>query len=265
LAIGRHGRPRRDVDVTADDIDDRVRAALDEPFEGWDFGVFAGRYEESAPPWDYRELVRRLLGGTTSLLDMGTGGGELLAEFAPLPERTVATEGFPPNVPVARERLEPLGVEVVEVEEGGALPLHDRAFDLVVNRHEEFEAAEVRRVLRPGGTFITQQVGGRDLRELNETLGAPPNSYLDWDLSGAVDEIAAAGLRVVRADEAHPAARFHDIGAVVLFLRIAPWQVPDFSADRYRDALRELDRRIRLDGELEVTCHRFLVIARKLA
>jgi hypothetical protein len=48
----------------------------------------------------------------TTLLDLDTGGGELLAASAPLPRRTIATEGWAPNVPVARDRLSPLGVEV---------------------------------------------------------------------------------------------------------------------------------------------------------
>jgi hypothetical protein len=123
--------------LTEDAFDETVRAAHETPVEGWDFGVFAGRYEEDDPPWDYRRLVRAHLDGAGSLLDLGTGGGELLAELAPLPEHTVATEGHPPNVPIARRRLGPLGVEVVEVEEGGRLPLPDAAFDLVIDRHEE--------------------------------------------------------------------------------------------------------------------------------
>jgi SAM-dependent methyltransferase len=38
----------------------------------------------------------------------------------------------------------------------GRLAFRDDAFDLVVSRHEAFVAAELRRVLRTGGTFVTQ-------------------------------------------------------------------------------------------------------------
>jgi hypothetical protein len=48
-----------------------------------------------------REHVRACLEPRHSLLDMGTGGGELLASMAPLPD-VWATEGYPPNVPIAR-------------------------------------------------------------------------------------------------------------------------------------------------------------------
>ncbi|NBE95548.1 class I SAM-dependent methyltransferase [Nonomuraea sp. KC401] len=102
-------------------------------------------------PWDYAGMVRERLPGTASLLDLGTGGGELLASLAPLPPRTVATEGHPPNVPVARRRLEPLGVEVVAAGGEGTLPLPTGAFELIVDRHEAYDPHEVRRLLAPGG------------------------------------------------------------------------------------------------------------------
>lgn len=241
-----------------------LETALDEPFEGWDFGVFADRYEESRAPWDYRAEVRELLSRSTSLLDMGTGGGELLAEFDDaLPARVVATEGYPPNVPVAGRRLEPLGVDVVEVQEEAPLPLPDASFDLVINRHEEFDAAEVFRVLQPGGLFLTQQVGGRDLYDLNAALGAPANTYAAWDLDAATEQLERGGLEIVRAAEAHPPSWFADVGAIALFLRITPWQVPDFGVDAYEDALRRIHDRLERDGRMEVTCHRFLVLARR--
>ena len=46
-------------------------------------------------------------------LDIETGGGEVLATVARPPALLVATEGWRPNVEVARARLRPLGVQVV--------------------------------------------------------------------------------------------------------------------------------------------------------
>ena len=37
-------------------------------------------------------------------------------------------------------------------------------------------------------------------------------------------------------------AVFYDIGAVALFLRITPWQIPGFDLAGYDDALRALHR-----------------------
>src|SRR5262245_6424796 len=142
--------------------DELIRDALATPFEGWDWGVFHGRMTDDGDlPWDYEALVRDRLPAASSLLDLGTGGGEVLASMVPLPPRTAATEGYPPNLPVARARLEPLGVEVVAADD--ALPFPDGSFELVVNRHTPYDPREVRRVLADGGTFVTQQVAGRNL------------------------------------------------------------------------------------------------------
>jgi SAM-dependent methyltransferase len=169
-----------------DQFDRLVADAEAQQMSGWDWSFVEGRYIEAAPPWNYREHVRAYLLSTHSLLDMGTGGGELLASMAPLPNDTWATEGYPPNLPIARARLAPFGVTVVPMIEGDILPLPDASFDLVINRHESFDAREVHRVLRPGGTFITQQVGAQDLINLNETLQDEVSlACPEWEISCA--------------------------------------------------------------------------------
>lgn len=232
-------------------MDELIAEALTTPFEGWDFGVFAGRMVAGEPPWSYEQLVRERLPRKSSLLDLGTGGGELLSTFAPLPARTAATEEYAPNLPIARKRLEPLGVEVHEDLEGFA----DQSFELILSRHESYDPAEIRRVLTPGGTFITQQVGGLDLAEVNSALGAPPHEYLAWNLKAAVEELVEAGFEVDWQEEAHVPTVFHDVGALVLFLRITPWQVPDFDVVRYAEELRALPM------PFEATAHRFALRA----
>jgi SAM-dependent methyltransferase len=215
-----------------------VAEAEAQQMSGWDWSFVEGRYIEAAPPWNYREHVRAYLLSTHSLLDMGTGGGELLASMAPLPNDTWATEGYPPNLPIARARLAPFGVTVVPMIEGDILPLPDASFDLVINRHESFDAREVHRVLRPGGTFITQQVGAQDLIKLNETLQDEVSlACPEWEISSVCAQIKAAGMDVLLAENAYPDAVFNDIGAIVFFLRVTRWQVPDFNCDRYRERL----------------------------
>ncbi|PSL08550.1 methyltransferase family protein [Haloactinopolyspora alba] len=244
--------------------DELVAAAMAHPFEGWDFSELNPRMREESTSWSYARLARSALAGAGAALDLGTGGGELLSMLGPLPPRTIATEGWAPNVDVARRRLEPLGVEVVDVTAAPSeLPVPDASMDVVLNKHEEFDPAEVARVLRPGGTFVTQQVGGRDLEGLNEALGAPPLEYAEHDLAGSVRDVERCGLRVTASGEEFPPTRFTDIGAVVLFLRIAPWQVGEFTLDAYDAPLRALHDRIRADDGFDVWAHRFHLVAER--
>ena len=50
-------------------------------------------------------------------------------------------------------------------------------------------------------------------------------------------------------------------GEFVRQLRDLPWQIRDFTPQRYADSLNRLDSFIRLHGGFTVTAHRFLVEA----
>lgn len=134
---------------------------------GWDFSHIAGRYtEEGDLPWDYREVILRYLISEMKILDIDTGGGEFLLSLGHPYRNTAATENYPPNVQLCREVLLPLGIDFRPADGCGVLPFDDGSFDMVINRHGNFDAGEIYRVLKPGGLFITQQVGAENDREL---------------------------------------------------------------------------------------------------
>ena len=249
------------------DFDGQVAEGFALPFSGWDFSAISGRWREGDPPWNYAELLREQIRSAQSMVDLGTGGGEFLASLAPLPPTTFATEGYPPNVALARRNLAPLGVRVLSTGANLRLDLSDRSLDLVADRHEEFSASEVYRVLRPGGWFITQQVGARNNLEFRQKFGVPSPRPTN-DVSNAerlADEVAGAGLTVRRKEEATYSTEFGDIGAVVFYLRAVPWEVPGFSLGRDRERLKEIDDGIRRTGSFRVTAHRLLIVAQCLA
>ncbi|MFD6969224.1 class I SAM-dependent methyltransferase [Streptomyces sp. NPDC059979] len=251
--------------MTAAGYDELVAAAMAAPTEGWDFGWLSGRVEGSEPSWSYPDIARAHIATAERVLDVDTGGGELLASLQPLPRHTWATEGWSPNVAVARDRLEPLGVTVVPAPDREKLPLPDGSVDVMLNRHGSLAAHEVRRTLRPGGILLTQQVGSEDCAELNEALGAPPaHTPGSWTLRTAGEALSAAGLTLTRTEEEYPVLTFHDIGAVVYHLRLVAWQIPDFSPGRYESALRNLHQRMCDEGRLDVHAHRFLIVAEHL-
>jgi SAM-dependent methyltransferase len=246
-------------------FDALVSEAESSPIVGWDSTRMNGRWISRPPPWDYRRLVRARLRRVDSLLDLGTGGGEFLSSLAPLPGRTFATEGYLPNLPVARERLEPLGVWVLPIGSNNRIDLPTGSVQLILSRHEEFDADEVYRVLQPGGRFITQQVGARNYWEINDRLGIPPAP--PTNALGAARELAAeissSGLKLKQVREARFMDQFKDVGALVWYLRWAPWQAPKFSVKKYRDRLHSIHRTIRRSGGFKVTARRMLVVADK--
>ena len=240
-------------------------AEYNQPFAGWDFSYLAGRRItlEAEDAWDYTASVVAAIAHARSLLDMDTGGGEFLASLPWRPRQTYATEGYGPNLLLARGRLAPLDVEVVEVHDMAHLPFADGQFDVVTNRHGAYDPHELRRVLQADGIFITQQVGSQTNRRLHELLGDSSPAG-DWCLAEAVSGLEAAGFRIIEQREAFHSTRFSDVGAIVYYLKAVPWEIQDFSVDRYFDKLVEIHVLIQADGYIEVPFHQFFVQARKV-
>lgn len=232
---------------------------------GWDFSHIRDRYrEEGDLPWDYRTIVGEHLREEAVLLDYDTGGGEFLLSLRHPYERTAATEGYPPNVALCRERLLPLGIDFRACQDPGAIPFPDESFDIILNRHGSFEAGELFRLLKKGGLFITQQVGGDNDRDLVERVlpGTPkpfPNLYLEEQLR----VFRGAGFRILRGEEAYRPIQFFDVGAFVWFARVLPWEFPDFSVERCFAGLWGMQEEIQQRGRVEGTVHRYLIVAEK--
>jgi SAM-dependent methyltransferase len=252
--------------VSSDDsLIEAWRAEERVPFTGWDFSHLAGRLIEDEPPWSYIDLARQYLRGVSSVLDLGTGGGEVLSELSDaFPERVVAAEAYPPNVEVARSRLAPLGVRVVAYDANqttAVLPFPDGAFELILSRHEAYDAREVARVLAPDGRFLTQQVTGTSSADLLREFGLSPQ-WPDVTADRLARDLRGAGLVVEDVRDFRGWQSFRDVGALVYWLKAIPWEVPGFSVERDRDVLLRLQRRLARHGQLRFETGRFLIVAR---
>src|SRR4051812_25498641 len=258
MAVGErrlaHSIPGYGAYVRSGRYDDLVGEASGGHGTGWEFAWLDGRAAGSEPSWSYPGLARALVRRATSLLDLDTGSGELLAALAPLPSHTVAVESWAHNTPVARDRLAPFGVAVLT-----ELPGDEEGFDVVLSRHGRLPAADIARLLRPGGRLLSQQVGSDDLAALNVALGAPPAHPALWNAEVAVSALEAAGLEVTDVQEERPQVTFTEVGAIVRLLHDLPWQVRDFTPQRYDRELRRIGSLIRGRGEFTVSAHRFLV------
>ncbi len=246
-------------------FDDQINLGLAQEMSGWDFTWLQSHIEEEPLPWDYEAMARALVAGSQAVLDVSTGGGELFSRLGPFPLVAWATEGYPPNVVVARTRLEPLGVQVADVSElSDLMPFINNTFDLVLNRHGNLYADEVERILEPGGRFFSQQVGSENCMDLNRALQESPYYiYASDTLDAMVEQIQTAGLEIIQTREYFPRMIFHDIAGVAFYLKAVPWQIKDFSFEKYREALLRVHQAILRDGGFAVRQHRILIEAVK--
>jgi len=246
-------------------FDKLLDLALSQELTGWDFSWLDARVEEEPLPWDYETLARRLIANSQSVLDVDTGGGEIYSRLGPFPLVAWATEGYQPNVPLARARLGPLGIQVADVSKlSGLMPFINHTFDLVINRHGGLYADEIERILQPGGRYFMQQVGGENCMDLNRALQKVASfQYSYCSLEYNTRQLESAGFKIIQAREVFPRLVFHDIAGVVFYLKAIPWQIAGFSVDVYREPLLRLHQAILRDGSFTVREHRMLIEAVK--
>jgi len=231
-------------------------------FSGWDLSFIETTTAGAPLPWDFEALARRHATSAQSVLDLGTGGGEVLSRIAVAQRASfVATEEWHVNAPVARARLLPLGIPVVRARsDSNVLPFRDGAFDLILSRHEAIEPAEVDHVLASGGTVLTQQVMPDNWPEL--TTFFPRKTVFPDHFAAYQQAFISLGYTVRRRQHDLKTA-YRTLGDLVIMLLVAKDYVPEFDVVRDTSALLAAERALSKPEGIVVTEGRYLIEARK--
>ena len=120
------------------------------------------------------------------------------------------------------------------------------------------------RLLKKGGIFITEQVGGDNDRDLVEmVLPDTEKPFPHLNLREQRQAFADAGFHIIEEAEAYRPIKFYDVGAFVWFAHVIEWEFPGFSVDRCFEQLLNMQEIIKSGKPIEGTIHRYLIVARK--
>jgi SAM-dependent methyltransferase len=235
---------------------------------GWDWSQL--RFTRDATPFDYVGIARELVNPQDRVLDIGTGGAEVLLALELATSSTIAIDHQRPMALIARERIAASSQTIqLAVADAAALPFAGECFDRVLCRHATADPVEVMRVLRPGGVYLNQQVGAHNTQSLFDAFGwgsnweqfaADPIPVRDRHALAAAFE--ALGCQILRNDEYEVGYAFSDLDSLVFFLQNAPF--PErFDPHAHVDAINWLLEHHRSPRGIESTEHRELLVVKR--
>lgn len=241
-----------------------VAESVDER-RGWDFSRM--RDDRDPVPWEYLDVVRGYLTPTSQVLDVGTGGGERFRSLAPCYGSGVGIDASPEMVRVALEDTLPALRDKVSFRQMWAEDLIFGAeeFDVVLDRHAGADLAEVARVLRPGGRYVTQQVGPGSTRAICQAFGCGAGGEYGVTvetLDALVQTATAAGLVVEARGEYDVRYFVPDLESFVFWLQAVPLP-EDFDVERHWRQVQALVRDGWTPRGVESNEQRLLLVARK--
>ena len=198
------------------------------------------------------------------ILDIDTGGGEFLLSLGHPFSLTSATEGYPPNVTLCKEKLGKLGIDFHEMADYTKMPFADSQFDMIINRHGKYDADEIFRILKPNGLFITQQVGeDNDFELVKSLLPDARKRFSGYNLEKQSEIFRKVGFEILEQNEVYRPIKFYDTGALVWFAKIIEWEFVNFSVSKCFNNLLSVEREIIQNGFICGNIHRFYFVAKK--
>ena len=139
------------------------------------------------------------------------------------------------------------------------------SFDAVINRHAPYEAAEIARVLRPEGCFVTQQVAAGNAQSLFDCFEWDGTFPEEWSVSlhDRAAEFERCVLRVVDLARYSVNWWIEDLESLLFWLRSVPTPAP-FELERHWQGFNVAESSLRDERGFRTQEVRDLLVARRI-
>lgn len=254
------------MDIRSYSVDELQAIALDVgERRGWDFSRMAT--ERDPVPWDYSEVVARFLRPTDTVLDIGTGGGERLLGLSGLYRSAVGVDPDLDMIQVARTNAKNHTNVQFEVASAERLaPLGDQTFDVVLTRQAPIHVPELDRHTKPGGYFINQGIGARNMANIRQAFNTGSETLYAAEHRSNLAEFSQRRWRLVATGEYDVRYWVHDVPSLIFWFKAIAGtnEVPDdFDVATHHAVINTLVQRFGSDRGLVTNEHRTLVILQK--
>ncbi len=227
---------------------------------GWDFSNLD--VISKGEKWDFYEEVLKFANKKSVLLDIGVGGGKKILKIAPKVKLIIGIDHSSAMITTAKKNLSKTKINNVRFQkmEAKKLEFPNESFDVVADRHCDFFAKEVYRVLRKGGHFLTQQVSEGDKLNIKEAFKRGQTGSLKKE---DLLDLADAGFSNIKSFD-YNAIEYYKTSKDLLFLLKHTPTIPNFG--KRKSDLKTFDsfvQRNMTKKGIKTNSKRFLIIATK--
>ncbi len=220
-----------------------------EKIKDWDFSHVKST-EEKLTNWSMTEILQKNINKDSVVLDLGTGGGELVLKNFPEAKCIIATDLAKEMIKTAEENLKKSGRRDItfKLMDNLKMDFVDNFFDVITARHTIIDAKQVYECLKPGGLFIVRGVDFLDCWQLKRMFNRG-QGFNDQKGMGQQDyeNIIAAGFKEVELVPIYIREYFETKDDLLALLLKTPI-IDDFldeNSDTYGDYYKkELDNNI---------------------
>jgi ubiquinone/menaquinone biosynthesis C-methylase UbiE len=232
---------------------------------GWDFSKL--QVMSDGVEWNFYEEVTKRCKSSDILLDIGTGGGENVLKIASSLLFLIGIDLSIGMMETAQSNLSKANVSNVRFFQMSCDDLLFPAefFDVVSSCHAPFSSNEVAKVLKNGGTFLTQQVSEADKLNLKEAFGrGQAFEKTDGILNNKyIRELKQAGFSDIQSFD-YNAIEYYQRPEDLMFLLKHTPIIPYFGKERKDfDILNAFIEKNRTKKGICTNSKRFLIIAKK--
>ena len=198
----------------------------------WDFSKFEIE-SESLTKWNLYELLNKLADNESTILDLGTGGGEKLLKYFPKAKEILGTDFSEKMIHTANKSLKISGRKDVsfKIMDNLHMNVPDDYFDIVVARNTVTNPKQIYKCLKKGGYLLLTGVDKDDCWSLKLLFGRgqgyndiKPISLIDYE------NVLNAGFKDVELVPIHKREYFNNEYLFKEFLKKVPI-IDDFSEE----------------------------------
>ena len=206
--------------------------------KNWDFSMI--KYEEeNLTNWDMYEILSECANEDSTILDLGTGGGEKVLNKFPKVAKILGTDFSGEMIKTANENLKQSGKTNIEFKVMNNLNMNtpDNYFDIVVARHTCISAEQIFKTLKYNGKLILRGVDKLDCWQLKRLFNKgqafndiKPISQIDYE------NIMDAGFKNVELVPIY-IREYYKTKEDLLALLLKTPILDDFSEERFNNGL----------------------------